>query len=356
MSRNLLFAFALLVTASAPLRANEVHYDTTLLQMSVGSSATVFAPQFDPALGVPTLVRVTVSGWVSGFWAVENTAPNPFGFGGGTFYVGTRIPVALPAGSMPSPPNPAFVPYQPVPLGAFDGTVDYAGTSGTILSFAGEQGDGGPNQQANITPGPLLQTYVGTGSINVGVGPITQYSSQLPATLQNFATMGTDVVVRVQYFYEPFPAHFCSPSLGGCPCGNMPTDIVNGCTNSASAQGGRLDAAGNTSIGADSLVLSGSGMTNSSALYFQGTTSSQIPSFYGDGARCVGGSIVRLGTKTNAAGASHYPVAGDLPVSVRGGVTQPGMRYYQVVYRDNATFCTPASFNITSGLVVLWTP
>jgi len=47
----------------------------------------------------------------------------------------------------------------------------------------------------------------------------------------------------------------------------------------------------------------GSQMTNSSALYFQGTTqmAGGAGIAFGDGLRCAGGSIVRLGTKTNAA-------------------------------------------------------
>lgn len=77
---------------------------------------------------------------------------------------------------------------------------------------------------------------------------------------------------------------------------------------------------------------------------------------YGDGLRCVGGSVVRLGTKTNASGTSQYPAPGDLPLSVRGGITQPGVEYYQVVYRDGGNFCTSSAFNATSGMAVLWTP
>ena len=53
-------------------------------------------------------------------------------------------------------------------------------------------------------------------------------------------------------------------------------------------------------------------------------------------------------------GASQYPAAGDLSVSVRGGVTGPGTRTYQVWYRNAADFCTPDTFNLTNGVEVLW--
>jgi hypothetical protein len=95
-------------------------------------------------------------------------------------------------------------------------------------------------------------------------------------------------------------------------------------------------------------------MPNSNALYFQGTT--QIAAAFGDGLRCAGGTVVRLGTKTNVAGTSTYPVAGDLSVSVRGAVTVPGVRNYQAWYRNAAVFCSVSTFNLTNGYSVTWAP
>ena len=138
-----------------------------------------------------------------------------------------------------------------------------------------------------------------------------------------------------------------------CPCGNAGA-AGNGCASSINANGANLNGAGNASISADSLVLTGSGMPNSNALYFQGTT--QIAAAFGDGLRCAGGTIIRLGTKLNAAGVSSYPAAGDLSVSVRGNVVAPGVRNYQAWYRNAAAFCTPSTFNLTNGYSVTWTP
>jgi hypothetical protein len=63
-----------------------------------------------------------------------------------------------------------------------------------------------------------------------------------------------------------------------------------------------------------------------------------------------------MGVKTNSAGASHYPGPGDAPVHVRGAITAPGNRTYQVWYRNAAAFCTSATFNLTNGLAVNWIP
>ena len=138
-----------------------------------------------------------------------------------------------------------------------------------------------------------------------------------------------------------------------CPCGNNGA-AGHGCASSVNPAGAQLLAAGSSSLSNDTVVLSGSDMPNSSALYFQGT--SQTSAQFGDGLRCVGGTIVRLGTKTNAGGASQYPSAGDPSVSVRGMVGAPGARQYQIWYRNAAAFCTPSTFNLTNGLSLTWLP
>ncbi len=150
---------------------------------------------------------------------------------------------------------------------------------------------------------------------------------------------------------------FCSGDASGtaCPCGNAGAS-GHGCANSTNASGAVLTGGGATSITNDSFVLAGSGMPNSSALYYQGTSQSGAGagSVFGDGLRCAGGTVVRLGTKQNVAGASLYPVAGDLSVSVRGGCVAGAVRNYQVWYRNAAAFCTASTFNLTNGVSVTW--
>ncbi len=142
----------------------------------------------------------------------------------------------------------------------------------------------------------------------------------------------------------------------GCPCGNN-TAFGNeeGCLNSLGV-GGKLVASGVARINADTLVLQGSQMPNASALYFQGTTqvSGGNGTVFGDGLRCAGGTVIRLGTKFNAAGASQYPAGGDPSVSVKGLISVPGGRTYQVWYRNAASFCQPETFNLTDALSIAW--
>ena len=96
---------------------------------------------------------------------------------------------------------------------------------------------------------------------------------------------------------------YCAGDGSGiaCPCGNAsPVGNDEGCLTSLGV-GGRLRASGVASIAADTLELLGTQMPNSSALYFQGTTaqSGGLGVVFGDGLRCVGGTVIRLGTKAN---------------------------------------------------------
>jgi hypothetical protein len=154
------------------------------------------------------------------------------------------------------------------------------------------------------------------------------------------------------------PYCFGDGSGTACPCGNASAvGSDSGCLSSLGV-GGKLVAAGSASLANDTVVLTGTDMPSSSALYFQGTAqqSAGAGAVFGDGLRCASGSIVRLGSTTNVAGTSHYPFAGAPPVSVKGAVTAPGVRTYQLWYRNAAAFCTPSTFNLTNGWALTWAP
>src|SRR4029079_19405250 len=114
---------------------------------------------------------------------------------------------------------------------------------------------------------------------------------------------------------------FCFGDGSGtaCPCANNGT-TGNGCASSVNANGANLASTGTASIAGDTLVLQGTGMPSSSALYFQGTVqvSAGAGGTFGDGKRCAVVSVIRLGTKTNVGGSSVYPEAGNPSVHVKG--------------------------------------
>lgn len=145
-----------------------------------------------------------------------------------------------------------------------------------------------------------------------------------------------------------------------CPCGNTGS-AGNGCATSFNSSGANLTSSGLASVGADGVVLTASGLSNSVVTFFQGTVSTfgqgDMIGAFGDGRRCVVGTIVRIGAVAANAGSAQYPNAGDAPISLRGQLPSAGgRRYYQVWYRNAASFCTPSTFNMTNGLEVLWSP
>ncbi len=220
-----------------------------------------------------------------------------------------------------------------------------------------------------LGPGPLLAiaragavSLIDTASASV----VQTITTGMPPAAMDFDAAAVRGVVAepmwdgVRRIALPPPfASFCSGdgTATACPCGNSGA-AGRGCANSVNAAGALLSASGTASIASDSFVLTGSGMPNSSALYFQGTTQQAGGAgvVFGDGLRCVGGSIIRLGTKSNTSGASSYPVVGDASVSVRGLCAAGDVRRYQVWYRNAAAFCTSATFNLSNGLEATWLP
>jgi len=187
--------------------------------------------------------------------------------------------------------------------------------------------------------------------VGIGFGPL----GSVVFAASVFDTEGDGLVVRFDESSVPFC--FGDGSGSACPCGNTtPSSERVGC-GSTLGIGGRLTADGDATLLGDALTLRGSGMPNSSALYFQGTTQvgAGAGSVFGDGLRCAGGTTVRLKTTTNVAGASQFPGVGDPSVSVRGAIAAPGTRTYQVWYRNAAPFCTSDTFNLTNGVAVNWT-
>ena len=140
-----------------------------------------------------------------------------------------------------------------------------------------------------------------------------------------------------------------------CPCGNV-GGVGRGCAWHAGPQGALLAASGTTNP--DALVLTASGMPASapSTIFLKGDVLVAGGVVFGDGVRCVGGNLIRLGTKTNVGGAAQYPEAGNAAISVRGQtpVGSGAIGYYQTYYRNAAVFCTSSTFNVTNAVRVVW--
>lgn len=201
---------------------------------------------------------------------------------------------------------------------------------------------------------------IGPAELSFPVTAGAPYVLQLgnwPGAVADLGTFTIDVAGSVGT-----PFCFGSGSGTACPCSPAPIEASvasNGCPNSNYAGGAHLRADGLASVTSDTLVLHGSGMPNGPCLYFQGSArqSGGAGSTFGDGLLCAGGTLTRLPIVFNASGASELPTVSSGSISTLGLVPPiGGTRTYQVWYRDANVFCTAATFNLTNGVEIAWSP
>jgi len=154
---------------------------------------------------------------------------------------------------------------------------------------------------------------------------------------------------------------FCSGdgTATACPCGVGSWNA--GCPNSFGGSG-LLEASGHALVSSDTLALYARHLPpNTTVQFYQGPSQQNggNGSVVGDGLRCLGGSLVRLGTRYTSDGTSSWGAGapGSPPLSIQGNVPSGGdIRLYQVFYRNPSPYCGLATFNTTNGLEVQWLP
>jgi hypothetical protein len=146
---------------------------------------------------------------------------------------------------------------------------------------------------------------------------------------------------------------------------NPPGALGRGCDNSSATGGAALAASGITNLSMDTLVFTTSGeKPTATSIVMQGDAFVASGVVFGQGVRCVGGSLKRLYTKTASAGSITAPDfgVGDPTVSSRsaalGDVSSAGQsRWYLVYYRDPIVLggCSASStFNATQTARIDW--
>lgn len=156
---------------------------------------------------------------------------------------------------------------------------------------------------------------------------------------------------------------FCHAFQVACPCASQSGE-PGGCANSASVSGASLIAepdwaADAPSVSNDAVVLMVEHLPlGTSVLFCQGTA--QItPTPFGDGVRCMGGTVMRLALRHAQPGQGwvSYPYNGEPAISAIGNVpASGGPRFYQAWYRNAVQFCTSATFNMSNMLRINWLP
>jgi hypothetical protein len=152
----------------------------------------------------------------------------------------------------------------------------------------------------------------------------------------------------------------CQTALGGpCPPGtDAPHTPGHGCSNSVNTVGAVMSASGNPidgPAGTDTLVLTVTDEGNGLTIFIEGPTQSATGVIFGDGIRCVTGALKRFGQTIAVSRTASYPNdALDPSISDFTGAAAGQTKFYQAFYRNAAAWCGAATFNISSGVIILW--
>ena len=159
-----------------------------------------------------------------------------------------------------------------------------------------------------------------------------------------------DILLTVTVPCESDTAYesFCDCPMVVAPCGNAGAP-GQGCENSSGA-GSQLTATGLATIGGGStLQLHASNLPTPQTigLFFQGNNVLN-PTPFGDGLRCVGGSIERIEVVITGTGSADS--------SVLAGPASSGVKFYQFWYRDAPSQQSPCNsgFNLSNGVAIGW--
>ncbi len=168
----------------------------------------------------------------------------------------------------------------------------------------------------------------------------------------------------------PAFSYFCSGDGSlptACPCAlpdtvpSPPAAPGHGCANSLNLNGALLTASGRLSPDTLKLTAQVAPAYVAFALLLKGNASDGNGVASSDGIRCVDGALLRFGshfaaTNGDPIGQWSYPNAVQTtPISAATLQTPGQTAYYQLFYRNAAPgFCTAATANWSSGVVVPW--
>jgi hypothetical protein len=327
------------------------------------NNVSVRVPKFSPAPG-QTLIEadIRLTGIVDGSVQGEDLSPSsPCQW---AWCLGSAISVQAPASSLPT------IIVDPEVCGtdslsAFDGTVDFGGTSGVTHA----------NLHAEATASEAVTDSAVLANYFTGSGAVTFSSSALDTShhggcgsLVAIFVNKSRFTITVTYTYCSAGADMCVPGRDGviaCPCNNAqhPPGSTKGCENSAGSGGAVLSSGGQALLSADTVVFSTAGeLSTATSVVLQGNALVSNGVVFAQGVRCAGGVLKRLYTKTASGGGIVAPQAGDASVSTRSAalgdtIVAGQTRWYVVYYRDpSVSGGCPASstFNATQGQATAW--
>jgi len=226
-------------------------------------------------------------------------------------------------------------PFSVDGAGAFDTTTVLEVTSGlltvtplvgaaTMTDLTGTMGD----------PTPTSGTITRNGSDLEFASPMNTQFDFTDTTSGISATINLNGNLVADYTCEPAANY----------CGTSPNSVGAGAV---------MGTSGSTFMADNNFSLTASGApANKPGLFFVGPNQVSVP--LGDGVRCVGGSIKRLGVVfSNGSGVFDRPI--DFTSPPNNAVFEPGVEYnFQCWYRDQAA--GGAGFNLSDATNVTFCP
>ena len=349
-------------------------------------NSSVTVSKFDPSIGILTRVEFELQGDITGSASVESLDAAAT-----TVTTDYQAAITLTRPDLSvivvATPNANFIDN----LSAFDGVIDFMGTSGNqhlnISTNATET-------QNTISPADLALFTGPAGNPGTISLPVDAAGSSIATGSGNLITQfltDAGAGVRVCYYFEldcngngiadsrdvstgtsndgnanGIPDE-CEPNIrtfcdgdgsqnGGidCPCGNN-GNAGEGCLNGG-GMGGLLTATGTPSIANDTVVLTASQLppgTHGFFMYSQtqpggGMSGNGVP--FSQGIRCISNpGFVRKVVNGGTAPGPQMP-----PLSVQLSINAGDTTYFQFWYRDRSGVCGPGKTNATNGVEIVW--
>ncbi len=361
----------------------QVCYSDGINTQTTNWTSQLTVPKFDPAMGVLLSVDFELRGDILGSAAIESLDAQ-------ASTVTSNYQAAI---TLTRPDTSVIVVAVPVQqfidsLTAFDGTVDFAGTSGithaNISTNAVELASSSSAADLALFTGPsgapgtisLPVDAIGTSSASGSGNLITQFLTDAGASLVVCYNYGLDCNGNgiddaldvsngssndlngdgIPDECQPDTRSFCEgdgSQNGGadCPCNNN-GGPGEGCDN-GSGSGGLLTASGVPSVSNDTLFITSSQIPALAPGFFfagNGTINGGDGTPFDNGIRCIA-NPVRV-KKINFGGTIPQ---GNMPVLSIFLGAQPGdTTYFQYWYRNPTGPCTGLSANTTNGVQVTW--
>lgn len=173
----------------------------TIANSDAGWSDALSVAQFDPSLGTLETINVVINGDIVGSVAAENTGSTAIVY---STTQAASVTLALTGTDAVSDPMQT---KDSLSLGAFDGTVDFGGSSGaTNAGLTASYAPGGTvTAQTSFGDASALAAFSGTGTVSV---PITSAGTSLAqggANLVSQLTLAAGAHVQIDYTYIPGP-------------------------------------------------------------------------------------------------------------------------------------------------------